>query len=358
MADSTSRTASKTKKSETSADSISNPSSQKKVGMRDIAKETGFHVSSVSLALRRDPSISPETMEKIIQCANRLGYQKDQSLNIFMTKVRSNEAKNFKIRMAYLIESKKKFESDPNYQRHYHGAKEEAKRIGYDLVFYPLKESGMTLSQSLHSLKFQGVKILIVSGLDIKILNGINPQNFTTILVGYAYRDFNYVSCDYFDAMNQVMERVQGARYKKIGLIFWHDPNWSRTNSHFLASALLSETKSKSIKFVPWMLTETFEKQKVLDWYKQHQPDLIIGDYDQVYHWIRELNPRIGFVHLFQNNAYPEIAGIDQQLELVGEKAIDLAANLVLQNQSGLKNFTQHVSILGKWNPGKSFNPK
>lgn len=47
---------------------------RRRIRLRDIADELGLSVSTVSLALRRDPRIPPETAERIRTTAARLGY--------------------------------------------------------------------------------------------------------------------------------------------------------------------------------------------------------------------------------------------------------------------------------------------
>ncbi len=49
------------------------------VTQRDVAERCGLHQTTVSLALRRDPRISPETIDKVMSAAAAIGY--DPTLN-------------------------------------------------------------------------------------------------------------------------------------------------------------------------------------------------------------------------------------------------------------------------------------
>ena len=44
------------------------------VTIHDIAKLTGLNASTVSRALRHDPRISPETRQRVLRTADKLGY--------------------------------------------------------------------------------------------------------------------------------------------------------------------------------------------------------------------------------------------------------------------------------------------
>lgn len=328
---------------------------QKRVGLRAIAQESGYHSSTVSLALRGDPSIPAETIKEITECAKRMGYKKDASLNLIMSKVRQSEEKSLRPKVAYLVENSETFRSDSNYYPHYLGAKAEAERIGYELSIRSIRKPGQSVSQNLKSLVKEGVQILLLPGWDIKILNEIEKGQFIVVLIGYSYHHFHYVGCDFFEAMNLVLERVRESSYKSVGLTFWHDENWNRTNSHFLASVLLFESSRPEIKIVPRLLVKSHQEQEFNQWYEEHHPELVVSDCTEVYGWLRKLNSQAGFIHLFQNNLYPEIAGIDQRLEIVGQKAVELCSSLFLQKHSGLIPFTQHISIIGEWHEGASF---
>ena len=48
------------------------------VSIRDIAREAGVTVGTVSRALNNYPDVSPTTRERIVETAQRLGYRPDR----------------------------------------------------------------------------------------------------------------------------------------------------------------------------------------------------------------------------------------------------------------------------------------
>ena len=48
------------------------------VSIRDIAREAGVTVGTVSRALNNYPDVSPTTRERIVETAQRLGYRPNQ----------------------------------------------------------------------------------------------------------------------------------------------------------------------------------------------------------------------------------------------------------------------------------------
>ena len=49
------------------------------VSIRDIAREAGVTVGTVSRALNNYPDVSPTTRERIVETAQRLGYRGDKT---------------------------------------------------------------------------------------------------------------------------------------------------------------------------------------------------------------------------------------------------------------------------------------
>ena len=45
--------------------------------LKDVARESGYHITTISLALREHASIPPETRRRIREIAERIGYQKN-----------------------------------------------------------------------------------------------------------------------------------------------------------------------------------------------------------------------------------------------------------------------------------------
>ncbi len=64
--------------------------SVRRVSQKNVAEVAGFHVTTVSLALKNSPRLPPETREKIQRVARELGYQPDpmlSALTIYRRKV-------------------------------------------------------------------------------------------------------------------------------------------------------------------------------------------------------------------------------------------------------------------------------
>ena len=53
------------------------PENKRRTTIKDVAKVAGVHFTTVSLALRRHPSIPEATRERIRRVAERIGYAPD-----------------------------------------------------------------------------------------------------------------------------------------------------------------------------------------------------------------------------------------------------------------------------------------
>ena len=62
------------------------------VSIRDIAREAGVSVGTVSRALNNYPDVSPTTRERIVETAQRLGYRPNQMARNLSSKHNHNIA--------------------------------------------------------------------------------------------------------------------------------------------------------------------------------------------------------------------------------------------------------------------------
>lgn len=106
------------------------------VTLRDVAKDTGFHVTTISKALRSHPSI-PEATRKVIQgAAQRLGYSPNPVMSA-LTRFRSAPPSDSHRRCFAFITSSHAFSCEDlrcSPIDMYAGASGEARRLGFELL--------------------------------------------------------------------------------------------------------------------------------------------------------------------------------------------------------------------------------
>lgn len=121
----------------------------KKVTVKDVAREAGVSVATVSYIMndRTDQKISPETKKKVLQIANLLNYRPSHAAKSLAT------GRNNIIGIAYFLK-----ENSPsrNHEilRFFHLLTRRINRLNYDVIFMPLRDSGeeMTVTRNIDAI--------------------------------------------------------------------------------------------------------------------------------------------------------------------------------------------------------------
>ncbi|MEI6521068.1 MAG: LacI family DNA-binding transcriptional regulator [bacterium] len=109
-----------------------NTTSQHPITQREIAIQLGLHQTAVSFALRGDPSISPETRKRVLDMAEKLGYDPERSHSArMMQQRRFNSSLQHKV-IALLRSSG--LNRDPYELDLFLGIEKIVQQEGYDLI--------------------------------------------------------------------------------------------------------------------------------------------------------------------------------------------------------------------------------
>src|SRR5688572_15204271 len=111
------------------------PGNNRRPTLKDVAKEAGYHITTISLALREHPSIPESTRAQIREIAQRLGYQKNPVYHALSRFRQQGSVCAPAPRIAYLENyGKGAGISRPSHMEAiFHGAKQQAELLGYQL---------------------------------------------------------------------------------------------------------------------------------------------------------------------------------------------------------------------------------
>jgi LacI family transcriptional regulator len=136
--------------------------SQKKVNLREIAKEANVSVSAVSLALRNSSKVSEKVRHHIQNLAQQMGYRKDPRIVELMEHLRQNRDDQRESKIAVLIPEISKAEIPE-----YHpirdilaGIQSAGKNVGFGAEFFSLadlKANAKRLRTILFSREIHGL---------------------------------------------------------------------------------------------------------------------------------------------------------------------------------------------------------
>ncbi|QYY34516.1 LacI family DNA-binding transcriptional regulator [Ruficoccus sp. ZRK36] len=337
--------------------------------LRDISNATGYALSTVSLALRNDPSLKPETLKAIQEAAHELGYRPNPLVSALMRQVRDKrcprkESVAIISRFTRPIHTSRKI--NDFYRMIYDSANKQAEMRGYGVDEFYLGDNTISDSRISGILKARGIHgVLLLPGRDNDTVTMdyplLNSPDLTTVLVGFntSQRNLHQVATDYYYDIDCAIQRALHAGYTRIGLAI--DQSADRATNHTWASRFLFFQQSMpEEQRVPVLLSRTISDllEESPEWYSKHRPEVILISIADVKKALAKIGISVpGDVRLIHltNRGNSDMAGINPHTERLGSVAVDLLVQLLQTNQFGPPSYPQTVAIKGSWSPGYSF---
>lgn len=337
---------------------------------RQIAEACGCNQSTVSHALRDNSKISAEQRARIRGIAERMGWRPNPLVSAYMAHLRSARPRSHQAGLAFLISNRTSSQISAqggHLQRHYRGALQRAKELGYSLEILWLHQPHLTarrLNGILHSRNISG---LVIAGLvdPSEIFEQLDWRQLTAVTLGFSLRapELHRVAVHTMRGFDGVLRKVVELGYKRVAVVV------SREYDERVSRGVLSPTyyAQKHLEFGGLLQTYVFPrpvkeaKSGIAAWLREHQPDVVLGE-DIVWRTIAEMKWRVpqdvAFASVDASPDFPQIAGFNQRHELHGAVAVDLVVGQLLQNQRGLPTVPHTILVEGAWADGLSVPPK
>ncbi len=340
----------------------------KKVTVRDIADEVGFHFTTVASALRHCPKVKKATRDKVNRAAKKLGYKADPMLTALAAYRTGTKAAVFQGTLAWIngFDSPNFFNERRNgfYFESYQGAIERANVLGYRLEPFWMSEPGMSPKRASHILESRNVSGVIVGPMP----HGVNELNlfwdkFCSVRIGYSLKntELTTVIADQFGSMKTIFQKLLDDGYRKIGFACPRELD-NRTNNQWsgaFCAMQLRYLNGSGIK--PHLSANTTDG--FIEWYEKNRPEVIItGVVDHHLQLLKGNNidvpEQTQLISLHADNTSLPVAGIRQNGSVVGMTAIDHLVAIIHRFQRGIETHPKTVTIAGEWDSGDSYTPK
>ena len=329
---------------------------EKKVTFRDIARECGVSPTTVSLALRNHPRISKETTERVKAAVERLHYTCNPMVSALMSSMgRSSSPSDPAPLAAIYTHSEKTFSALSYPKTLWDGISRRAEELGFPIERFFLDHQKIDSKRITEILVSRGITGLIIppafrGGSHLSI----NWNLFSAIAIGYSMLrpNLHRVCHDQYQGIRIALKRLYSRGYRRPGLVFYQTQDlrslYSRSSGFYG-----HEHRRNKKQIVP--VLECSDPDSFLRWYEKHKPDAIVGTgYDVIEQAGLKCPEDVGFVSLGYDENRPEVAGIDEQVELLGAAAVDHLVQLLYYNKRGVPEVPSTILIPPKWRDGAS----
>ncbi len=335
---------------------------EKRITLKDIAREAGVSVSAVSLALRNNPAIPEATRLRIQDAAKTLGYTPDPALAALGAHRNAMKRDRVETTLAYL-DTRDPAGLPPNIlhrSEYLSGARRRGAELGYKIdVFWMQREAagdGMKASRILRARGIRGVMIAPFQSAWGEL--NLDWQHFCAVSLGRSMGRplLHAVSHDHSDAVGLAIRELLEHGYRRPGLALEPTMN-ARVSQRWLAGYLVEQqTRIAPEDRIPPFIDEISPPASIHRWLKKHRPDVVLSIGGGTPELIQSAGLRIpddiGFVHLDSHEK--EISGIVQDMPEVGALAVECIHRSLLANEFGLPRSRQLTLLAGHWREGRT----
>lgn len=327
--------------------------------LNDIALKLGISKMTVSRALRGGKHVETGLKERIVKTAAEMGYQPDPEIAKLMTHMRRTRsvAEPRTLAFVWAERSSQEIERSSWSQQLVLGAHRQARKLGFQLEEFHLAARGMTARRLTEILQARGIPGLILSPLVSRSRGHVSMawEKFSSVVIGlgYARPQLHRVHHHHYLGMMTALRMLKKQKFKRIGFYCGSTIN-ERMFRAWSASFLAHHPLAKPGDLLA--LRKSVSGADFLQWVKTARPDVVIDGGHVVKEWIAALPlaRRPQHVSLGWRADMPEVAGIDQQADVLGAAAVDLLVTQYQQNERGVPESPKIVMTEGVWRSQRS----
>ncbi|HEY9249291.1 MAG TPA: LacI family DNA-binding transcriptional regulator [Rariglobus sp.] len=338
-------------------------SDPRRITQKDVARAAGLTPAAVSLALRNDPSIPPETRRRIQKLATKLGYVPDPMLAALSRYRLQSNPVGFRGNLAWLASTTPDFDwrGVPHFVEYMEGARRQAVQHGYQLVILDLAEAEGSWKRAGDIALARGIQGLLLCPQPgpAASISGLRWERFSAVTFGYSLKnpDLHSVAPAHYQATLDTIERLHALGYGRIGFatIRSHD---QRTNHNFHAGYLAARALHGLAEIPPYFGESWGPDEALRTWIAEHRLDALLTCDVQfarrIEQWRLPVPRRLGVACPLLPSDAGDLAGVWEDNRRIGAAAVDLLVAMIQRNERGVPEHPQRLLIPGAWRPGSS----
>jgi LacI family transcriptional regulator len=333
-----------------------------KISLKKIAAIANVSTMTVSRVLNGSPKVAPATRQRILEAAKTTGYRPDPQMARLMSLVRDRKQQKIRATIAVVRDQM----PDPHYRFvALEAIKSRATQYGYATEEFFLGSRGITPARLQKILSTRGIEGIIASpSPKARHLLEFDFRPYASVTFGYGLRELNLhrVSTYVSRGMMQALDTLRDKGYHRIGLALtdWVDLRADYAYSGTLLNFHQNIPAEQRIPHLSLPNTRMEKgKSQFLEWMQAFRPDAVVSFDSLIPDWIEKdlglsIPKDIGFVTFDRAPSAGRFAGIDHRREVVAKAAVDLIANQLMHNETGIPEVPHHILIPAAFAQGPS----
>lgn len=333
-----------------------------RVTLEQLARKLGIHHATVSRALRGHPGIAEETVRRVNELAEKLGYRPDPYLAGLAAYRQVRRTPHYTGTIAWVTNwpTRDGWRSNHAFPQYFEGACRRAESLGYKVEEFWMREQGKGEAAAFRVLQARGVQgLLMVPQPEPHTRLDANFAWFSAVTFGFTLESpsLHTVTSHAYRTMIALLERLAALGYRRPGLAAsaFHE---ERVNRMWSSAFWAFEARRGRRRAVPPLVMDEPDRGRFLAWLGRHRPDVVIAtDHAEVREWLtsagRRIPEEIGLVPpITSDNSF--LSGMNENGPVMGAVAVDLLVSMLHRNERGVPVHPQRVMIDATWVDGRS----
>jgi LacI family transcriptional regulator len=247
--------------------------------MRQVAQAVGVSVSTVSKALRNDPSIPQARCRSIQAAARKLGYRPHPMVATLMAQLHAHRRRSDPQSIAWIdlwpVRSARTAAMRDEFLLQ--GARERARELGYDIEVYPAGTQGMSPARLRRIITARGQWGLIIPPVPESCMRfPLDMRGLTGVTIGTSLHEpvMHRVSPNHFQGCVLALEQLRAKGYQRIGLVLTPAMN-DRVEGKWLGAFLACQQQWPQGQRVKPLLAND-EREILARWLHREDPDALL----------------------------------------------------------------------------------
>lgn len=318
------------------------------VTMRDVASAAAVSVSTVSKALRNDPSIPEARCRAIQEAARRLGYRPNPMVAALMAGLHHGRRRSDPLHIAWIDlwpagkENPSAAISKPILQ----GARKRARELGYEIEIH--RAHGMAPEQLHRTLSTRGQWGLIIPPVPESAMRyPLDLRGLTGVTIGSSLHEpvMHRVSPHHFQGCSLAFEKLLDKGYGKIGLVLTPEMN-ERVEGKWLGAFLASQHKLPPRRRIPALLAGAADSAALARWLGRWNPEVVLAA--EEWPWDAEKQPPVAWL-MPAEHAVGGVGALGYRREVLGSTAVEMVVAQLHRNDRGRPAIPQTVMVDATW---------
>lgn len=324
--------------------------------MRQVAEAVGVATSTVSKALRNDPSISAERCREIRAAAEQLGYRPNPMVATLMAQLHQGRRRADPHQIAWIdlwqtAVSRGVMKPEPLLR----GARQRAAELGYGIEVYRPAKDGISPERLRQMLTARGQWGLVFPAVPESAMRyPFDLRGFAAVTIGSSLHEpvMHRVSQNHFQGCVLAFERLRERGFRRIGMALSPEIN-ERVEGKWLGAFLFCQHRLPASERVAPRIAAPEDEAGFVRWAREEKLDAVLVAEKPLLQDRNTARRGVpGKPMLFSikgTEETPNEEGLDYRPELLGSIAVETVVAQIHRNERGSPAFPHTIIIDPVW---------